>query len=267
VRGRRAILGVQVLFAAAALAHLAYACASLRVPAVPLVASLALVALRVVRSEARVWLGALGVVLATALVRPEAAPVVAVLAGAALALHAVRRRARDEAGAPERVTGPTYRGVPIDELGGDEISLLAARPIRFVAAHTEARVRLGLGALALVHLGVTGLVTDGPTSLLATHHVAPDLLLALVTLALLVWTRRAWTLAPLAFALVHLSVVEGWLVWPRDGLELGVWAISLGFSTLGISIAFSVRAGASSGRQLTGVPPIGDRAAPRLDGG
>jgi hypothetical protein len=265
VRGRRAILGVQVLFAAAALAHLAYACSSLRVPGAPLVASLALVALRAVRSEVRVWLGALGVVLATALLRPETAPVVAVLAGAALALHAVRARAPEALLLPERVTGPTYRGAPIDALGGEEISLLAARPTVFVASLPEARLRLGLGALALGHLGVTGLVTDGPTSLLSTHHAALDVALALVTLALLVWTRRAWTLAPLALGLVHLSVVEGWLLWPRDALELGVWAISLGFSTLGISIALSVRAGA--GRDPAHVPRERAAATTALDGG
>jgi hypothetical protein len=255
VRGRRAILGVQVLFAAAALAHLAYACASLRVPGVALVAALALLSLRVVRSEARVWLGALGVVLATALVRPEAAPVVAVLAAAALALHAVRVRAPREADAPERIEGPSYRGAPIDELGGTEISLLAARPIRFVASGTEARLRLGLGALALAHLGLTGLLTEGEPSLLATHRVALDVLLALVTLASLTRTRRAVVLAPLTTGLVHLALVEGWLVWPRDGLELGIWAISLGFSTLGVSIALSVRAGASPGLPTTHVGP------------
>jgi hypothetical protein len=179
-------------------------------------------------------------VLATALLAPDAAPVAALLAAAALALHAVRVRAPEEAAPPEIVTNSMYRGAPADPLTSEEISLLAARPIVFVRAETDAQLRLTLGALALTHVGLTGLASESAPSLLATHELLLDVGLAFLTLALLVRTRRAWSLTPLALGLVHLAVVEGWLVWPHDALELGVWAISLGFSTLGISVALSV---------------------------
>lgn len=240
VRGRRAMRGVQVLFAAAGLAHVAYACAEMGVSRVPVIAALVLVGARVFHRELGVWIVSLGTLCVVVAVDQSFAPLTLCLAAVSLALHAWRARIEPER-APHAPTGPTYRGVPMmDELTRHDVTSLAAQPIVFAHASIEAQRRIAVGAIALGYLGLT---TWGGDTLLSTHHTMVDAGLVILCVGLFGWRRSLGRLAPIGVGVVHVAIVEEVLVPPRDALELGVWAIASGFAMLGVSVAASVRLG------------------------
>ncbi len=241
VRGRRAMRGVQVLFATAALGHVAYACVEMGVSRVPLIAALVLVGTRLFHRELGVWVVVFATVMGVAWVDAQFAPLTLVLAAASLGLHAVRSRG-EATSAPAVPCGPTYRGVPmLEDLTRGDRTTLAASPIVFVRRSIEAQRRLALGAIALGYLGLTTVGADG---LFSTHHVVVDAGLLVLCLGLFARRRSFVSLAPIGLGAVHLAIVEEALVAPRTTLELGVWAIASGFAMLGVSIAASVRLGA-----------------------
>ncbi|MBX7195016.1 MAG: hypothetical protein K1X94_23380, partial [Sandaracinaceae bacterium] len=208
VRGRRSLRGVQALFAAAALGHVAYACSAFHAPATALVSGLVLASLRVVHRESTVWLVALATTALVAWLEPAMAPITALMAAATLALHALRVRL-PLPDAERAITGPSYRGAPLEELVGSEITELAARPILFARASSDAVWRLGLGALTLAHLGLNGWAAE---TLLSPHGLILDGALALACVGFWARSRRVGALSPLGVSALHLAIVEGFLV-------------------------------------------------------
>ena len=240
VRGRRAMRGVQVLFALAALGHVAYACAEMGISRVPVLAALALVGTRLLRTEVSVWIVSVVTIGVVAQVDGSFAPLALAMATASLTLHGLRVRVDPTEDAREP-RGPSYRGAPImEDLTRDERTTLAATPIVFAASPIVAQRRLALGAIAL---GYLALVTWGGDGLLSTHHAVIDAGLVVVSLGLVVQRRAFGPLAPIGLAATHLAIVEEVVVPPRSALELGVWAIATGFAMLGLSVMASVRWG------------------------
>ncbi|MBN8616794.1 MAG: hypothetical protein J0L92_39790 [Deltaproteobacteria bacterium] len=240
VRGRRAMRGVQVLFATAALGHVAYACAEMGVSRVPVIAAVLLVGVRVIRHELAVWVVSLGVVAGVAAIDPAFAPLILGLAAASLVLHAVRVRA-SPMHTPAAPTGPTYRGAPmLDDLTRDDVTTLAAHPIVFTRASLDTQRRVVIGAIGLAYLCLT---TWGADTIFSTHHVVVDVGLVVLCAGLFARRRTIAALAPIGLGAVHLAIVEEALVPPRSALELGVWAIASGFAMLGLSVAAHVRLG------------------------
>lgn len=238
VRGRRAMRGVQVLFATAALGHLAYASSQMGVSRVPVVAAVVLAGSRVLRGELAVWVVSLGVVAAVASLEPGFAPLAFGLAAASVALHAVRVRGV-LTHTPSSPMGPTYRGAPIlDDLTRGDVTLLAATPISFGRPRLESQRRAAIGVVALAYLGLT---TWGADTVFSTHHVVVDVGLVVLCAGLFARRRAIASLAPVGVGVLHLAIVEDVLAPPRDALELGVWAIASGFAMLGLSVAAHVR--------------------------
>lgn len=208
------------------------------------VPAVALLAMRRVRTESRVWAAVASLLVAVLLVAPAAFSMSAFLAALALLQRALARvpsvgAPQDEGvsvaceRSPYRAKGASADGA-VQEAGSER----EATP-SFVPMDAAARVRLLSGALFGVYLSVW--TFDWTGGALPAHVVALDAAL-LTVVVLMVWRLRArLVLAPLAATGVHGLVASGLVPPPRSLLEWGGAAVALGFLLLVGSLATSYR--------------------------
>lgn len=225
VRGRRAVIGTWLTWAALGLAHAGYWVYSHRLGVACLVAPLLLlVASRGVRRERVAW----GLIAATAipvavLARPLL-PVTLLMASAVLLLRVWRT--------PRRTSSDAAPDVPYRGAGH-----LPPPPPTWVYASADAseRARLLAGALGLAYLSAWT-AADFPA-----HLWMLDLALLVATAALTWRLRRAVIAGPLTLTALHLGLAMGWLDQPRGALEWGAALVGGGFVVLVLSLALSWR--------------------------
>jgi hypothetical protein len=196
-----------------------------------------LLAVRRLRSEARVWATVIATLVIVAVVMPGSFSVTAMMAAVALALRALpsmRAPSPGTAIAPRDTVQP-YRAFvpnlpPLDPV---------VPPVVLVPVDRAERMRLVAGALFAAHLAVWTLGwSGGPWP---AHVAALDLALTAVVL-LFVWRARVRiALAPLFGCYAHFVVQAHLVAAPRSLLEWGGTAVGLGFALLIASLAATYR--------------------------
>jgi hypothetical protein len=230
-RGRRAIHGTWLLWAAAGVAHVLYGCACYHVSALRLAPVALVLGTRWVRNERGAW-GALAwaLVLAAVLDPPSISTTAAMIA-VVLVLRAFRAPADPSHAEPLAPPPAPYRGAPTQLV--DVVPSLAEPT--FAWAERAERERWLLGALAMAHLAAwTSLVAFEPRM---PHLAWLDLLLVATCFAWASSRRSPRLVLPLAPVGLHWLLQSGTVVPPRTIIEHGVWAIATGFALLFASLA------------------------------
>jgi hypothetical protein len=249
VRGRRAIHGTWMLWAAAGLAHVTYWSVQLHADLVALAPATLLLATRWAARERTVWglsAAALGLALA---IGDAVVPVTALMIAMTLALRALRTPVVDDATEAEseaRAPSP-YRGAPSEVFEPTpETNLVAMAWPTFERAGIGAFHRLGAGGLASAHFAAW--------SALGAHGHVPwlDAALVVIVLATLARARRAEPLAALLPTTLHVAIAIGILRAPHGFAEWGVIAIGSGFAVLAGSLVTSWWLAGAPKRVLTG---------------
>ncbi len=245
-RARRALRGIWILWAAAAVAHALFWVGELGIEPVGLLPPLLLLGSRWVRKERWLWAGVAGVLLVVWGLLPLYFSVAALMAGGVFALRALRRPSRGTA-----VTRPLTPSEPYRTAG----TVFEAPPPpptpRFGRERARAMGRLMVGALTCNYLCIWTFDWVGGAA--PDHVVWLDLLFVALSAGLLFWNRARLAALPALVALTHFAAQLGWIASPRGALQLGATAIAAGFAVLFGAIAASWYLG--RGRSEAAVTP------------
>ncbi len=206
------------------------------------VPALALLALRRVRTESRLWLLTVAALGGVFLLQPAALSTCSLLAAFALAQRGFSRVASTDSPAAARRAPPDrspYRVRDVREENPAEPDRPHETTARFEVADAAARLRLLSGTLFGVYLSVWTFGWTGGA--LPAHLLALDAALVFVV-ALMVWRLRArFVLAPVAATIAHALVAADLVPRPGTLLEWGGAAVGLGFVLLVASLVTSYR--------------------------
>ena len=191
-----------------------------------------LLATRYMRSELGVW-ATCGAILCLALTLwPLGASSTALMAALVLLLRALRQPRQVRAASTASAPGP-YRTAGRPDESPPAVGLC------FVSAPPPQLRRLLGGSLFAFYLSSWTVGWSGGA--LPEHSLYLDALLTM-GVALLVWRVRArGVLLPLVLTYLHLATQAGLVGAPHGALQLGLWAVSIGFVLLLGSLALAYR--------------------------
>lgn len=234
-RGRRAIRGTWLMWAAGALAHVVYWGVSLGVDLLALAPVAVLLSTRWATRERSVWLACAAALGLVAMFDASLLPVTAAMVSVVLVLRALRTPTHAPAIEVSTAAAPApYRGAPRDPT--PETNREIPEPT-FARASPVAVTRLLAGAMTSAHFSAWTAMTSG--GLWRTHVLWLDLVLAVALVLALARARRAGPLVPLAALATHFAITLGWIRAPHHAAEYGVWSIGIGFALLGASLITS----------------------------
>ena len=237
---RRSVRATWIIWGVLLALHVLFWTTQHRIQLGMVVPALALLAMRRMRSESRVWATTASLLLVVLVIAPSALSTCALLAALALAQRAFSRvpaaNAQPHANAPVIQPPSPYRVRVADvDRGVHGASTLPS----LVPIDAGERVRLLSGALFGLYLSAWTFGWTGGA--FPAHVLALDA--ALVTVVVfMAWRLRArLVLAPLGAALAHGLFAAGLVPAPRSLLEWGGATVGLGFLLLVGSLATSYR--------------------------
>ena len=227
---RRAVRSIEALWVVLLGGHLALWSTDSRFQPLVLVPVALLLATRALRSEAGVWTLVGGTVFLTGATMPSFFAATATMAGAALALRALRKPHQPAPADRPEPTSP-YRATPPQKPRTEW------PPLTFVQAKRAARLRLLTGSLYAAYLSAWTAGWSGGDW--PAHMALLDVVLT-AAVVLIVWRLRIRAaLVPLGAVYFHLAVQTRLIVAPTTPLAWGAVSVGTGFAMLILSVAAS----------------------------
>ena len=269
---RRALRATWAMWATLMLLHVLYWCSDRGIRPYVLVPVAPLLATRWFRREAWVWAAIVASLVFTVVVLPAHAWVAALLAAAALLLHALRRPTRAPSRGAHARSGP-HRSVESRAPASrgpyrstESWAPAAARaPVTFGLASRPALDRFVTGSIGATYLSLWTLGWTGGSW--PAHVFSLDVGLAFAVVAAAWALRRRWPLATVAAPYLHYAVVAHLLRPPKGTLEWSIVSVSAGFVLLVACLAVSYRSRHARGAcpppepaRRSPVPPPGGSA-------